>query len=191
MPDSTIPQEHHFLDDRQNLGGMEEQQSKASEADVKIHTYHCICSQLLLATTTPLQSLPTRVSSTDNAFIVQTPDLSSQNEIEGDNSNGKAPIEGDQPFALPMSTISSNKPQIIRRSDGFEKRYPELCGRCTLPIGYHLDWCMFDFSSDGEEGGERSGKRTDVVYLLPGGLVDTEGMLKGGKGIGKLETGRG
>lgn len=37
-------------------------------------------------------------------------------------------------------------------------------------IGYQLDWAQF---------GEKEGRREDVVYLLPGGLLSTDEMVQG------------
>ena len=114
-----------------------------------IHTYHCICTALVLSTPYALDSLPIR----------------------------SAPVQ-DQSAILPLAAnpetktaesrlhnvTSDRKPIVIRREDGFEKRSVLRCHRCKLVIGYKLD-------------GE--GIDTDVAFILPGGLVTTEDMKKG------------
>jgi hypothetical protein len=59
---------------------------------------------------------------------------------------------------------------MITRTDGFEKRYLQKCGRCRVVVGYQLDWGQY---------GEKEGRREDAVYLLPGGLLSTEEMGSG------------
>jgi hypothetical protein len=64
---------------------------------------------------------------------------------------------------------------------GFEKRYLQKCGRCGVVVGYQLDGEQF------ADGGR--GKREDVLYVLPGGVMTTEEMVEG-KDMGKgLELG--
>lgn len=125
-----------------------------------VHTYHCLCTQLLLASTTPLPSLPQRTR--DKASVcVLTP-----------SSAEYTPAPGSHYASLLNSTMES-KPSIIRREDGFEKRYIRNCARCKCAVGYQLDKSQFE-----EMKGE-SGRREDVVYLLPGGLQSTEDMKMG------------
>lgn len=61
---------------------------------------------------------------------------------------------------------------IIRGDQGFEKRYLQRCGRCNLTVGYQLDREQY-------QGIDGRGRREDVVYLLPGGLVTTKEMVDG------------
>lgn len=61
---------------------------------------------------------------------------------------------------------------IIRGEEGFEKRYLQKCGRCSIIVGYQLDKSQY-----GEE--KQLGRRDDVIYLLPGGLLTTEEMAAG------------
>lgn len=71
---------------------------------------------------------------------------------------------------------------LVRREDGFEKRWLLRCGRCRLVVGYRLDWNQFaEGGAGGEEVGKR-GRRDDVLYLLPGAVMTTEDM-KAGKGV--------
>lgn len=63
---------------------------------------------------------------------------------------------------------------IVQREDGYERRYVLDCSRCGLTLGYWLDWAQFD--------GAKTGRREDVVYLLPKGLVGTDEMVQGNIG---------
>ncbi|KER00045.1 hypothetical protein AUEXF2481DRAFT_24406 [Aureobasidium subglaciale EXF-2481] len=114
-----------------------------------IHTYHCICTQLVLATTTPLSTLKPRTS--DSSLILPLPDLSATTNH----------------YALLTNTTLDTAPTIIRLEDGFEKRYFHKCNRCDLSVGYSLD------KSQSEDG---KGMKGEVVFLLQGGLVGTENM---------------
>ena len=67
------------------------------------------------------------------------------------------------------STTIDRKPLIVRREDGFEKRWVWRCGRCRLGVGYSL----------GDGGVGEAGEKGKVVYLLPGGLVGTRDMREG------------
>jgi len=67
-------------------------------------------------------------------------------------------------YSLLLNTTVDRKPVIVRREDGFEKRWVRRCGRCRTGVGYMLE----------EEG--------KVVYLLEEGLVDTETLR--GRGVG-------
>lgn len=128
-----------------------------SSPEKTIHTYHCICTQLVLATTTPLSSLKTRTS--DSSHILPLPSLSSTSPTSH--------------YASLVSVTTDAKPTVIRLEDGFEKRYFHKCGRCELSIAYSLDKSQF------EETKAASGIREDVAFLVPGGLVETEDMKRG------------
>jgi hypothetical protein len=87
------------------------------------------------------------------------------------------PIKGEQHkstdhYGLMLSTTQDRQAEMIRSDDGFEKRYLQRCGRCGLVVGYQLDWQQF-------EGENKTGKREDVVFLLPGGFVTTSEMVMG------------
>ena len=69
---------------------------------------------------------------------------------------------------LSGSTYDGNSPTILKLEDGFEKRYGVQCRRCDLQIGYWLDKSQFE--------DKESGIRSDVIYILPGGLMSTEEM---------------
>ena len=68
-----------------------------------------------------------------------------------------------------MHTVADQNPMIIRREDGFEKRTLVRCERCRLTVAYRLDADHFEDSE--REAGQ------DTLYVLPGALVDTEGMM--------------
>ncbi len=94
-------------------------------------------------------------------------------------------------FAFLLGCLLDRKPIVVRRSDGFEKRYVQRCGRCKLVVGYQLDWAQFPITSGTDKSGQREdenqqqqterreGRRADVVYVLPGGLMDTQEMCAG------------
>jgi len=67
-----------------------------------------------------------------------------------------------------LNVVPDRRAITIRREDGFEKRTLLRCARCKLVVGYNLDL------EDAEE-------RLRPVYLLPGGMVNTEDMMKGNK----------
>ena len=60
---------------------------------------------------------------------------------------------------------------MVTSDEGFEKRYLQRCGRCSLVVGYQLDWQHFAV--------DRTGRREDYVFLLPGGFMTTSEMILG------------
>ncbi|KXS96698.1 hypothetical protein AC578_9436, partial [Pseudocercospora eumusae] len=116
-----------------------------------ISTYHCLCSELLLATPIPLPTLPLRQS--DNSHICK---------LSPDDEN----ITPDSAILTKSAEIESS-PLILRLDDGFEKRNLIKCGRCGTRFGYFL-W-------DSESGGVKE----DVGFLLQDGLVLTEELERG------------
>jgi hypothetical protein len=137
-----------------------------------ITTYHCICAQLLLASTQSITSLPTR-SSPDRSSILRLPAAS------------HAPEDLSE-YATLFGTVLDRDAVVIRGEEGFEKRYLQRCGRCKVVVGYMLDWGQFGDA----DGGGKVGRREDVVYLLPGGMVTTEEMAEGKDMGAGLELGR-
>ena len=65
-------------------------------------------------------------------------------------------------------TFDDADPVVLKLDDGFEKRYAARCKRCDIQIGYWLDKSQFE--------PEQKGRREDVMYLLPGGLMSTDEM---------------
>lgn len=182
----------------------------------QINTYHCICNQLLLATTYTLTSLPRRRSpGLDAALILPLPppphrssstsgsasSSASSSEDEADNPSEplREPKTGDSRnakisraarsnsgYSLMLSTTLDRKPIIVRREDGFEKRWLWRCGRCKVVVGYQLDEVHFRTSESGGYGTggaaqEKKRTREKVAYLLPGGLMTTSEMAQGKK----------
>ncbi|KAF3036512.1 hypothetical protein E8E11_004375 [Didymella keratinophila] len=125
------------------------------QASNTVYTYHCLCSHLLLATTTPLPALPTRQNSQDKAHIMPLPPANKSDSTSH--------------YGLLLSTRQERTAEIMTSDSGFEKRYLQRCGRCNLAVGYQLDWAAF--------GSERTGRRDDVVFLIPGGFMTTSEMI--------------
>lgn len=130
-------------------------------------TYHCLCTTLILTSTSDLQSLPCRAeSSQDGALILPPPiKITSSDELPAQELQSAS-------SAL-LNVVSSQKPVIIRREDGFEKRTLLRCARCKLVLGYLLD----------ETHPGTGGEDAKPVYLLPGGMISTSDMAKGVAGV--------
>ncbi|KAF2125129.1 hypothetical protein P153DRAFT_389977 [Dothidotthia symphoricarpi CBS 119687] len=137
------------------------------QASNTVYTYHCLCSHLLLATTTPLPSLPTRQNSRDKAHMMPLPPPPSPNARKDSQ-------QSTDHYGLLLSTRQERAAEIITSDEGFEKRYLQRCGRCNLTVGYQLDWQQFS--------ADRAGRREDVVFLLPGGFITTSDMIMGKTG---------
>ena len=185
--------------------------SHTGRIEAPVYTYHCLCKQLVLASTQPLTSLPIRASSIERPYVLHLPDqLPSKEDSDAEESKAEAdqnPSDSNekslqrsrqtQHFALLFRTAAASKAQIVRKSAGFEKRYLRCCARCNTPIGYQLDWCMFPdeegqwvTESNGQQR-KKAGRRMDYIYLFPGGVIDTSTMdetCDGGTPIGRLRT---
>ena len=133
----------------------------------EIHTYHCLCSTLLLATPYTLSTLPRRAPpSLDRAHILPLPPLSRPQTDTANTDIGTLRIDGPLPSLLTPNLRPARKALVVRREDGFEKRRMYRCGRCGVGVGYEI------LREDGE------GKDGRVVYLMEGGLVETGEMGK-------------
>lgn len=139
------------------------------QASNTVYTYHCLCSHLLLATTTPLPSLPQRTHSLDAAHIMPLPPPPPPSTTRRNTT----PQAKSDHYGLLLSTRIEKTAEIITSDNGFEKRYLQRCGRCSLVVGYQLDWQQFSV--------ERQGRREDYVFLIPGGFMTTREMLAGKK----------
>ncbi len=130
---------------------------------IQSHTYHCLCSTLILTTTHDLQTLPHRQEPVqDGALILAPPvDTTRSDNIE---TQTMKPLS-----SVLLDIAPERRPIIIRREDGFEKRTLLRCARCKIVIGYSLD----------EAHWETSGGTSRPVYLLPGGLLSTAEMAEG------------
>jgi hypothetical protein len=154
------------------------EESKISlAASNTVYTYHCLCTHLLIATTTPLPSLPTRQNSLDKAHIMPLPPPPTASTTLNKHKNTAALNDH---YGLLISTKLQPQPEMLCTDAGFEKRYLQKCGRCALTVGYQLDWAQF-----GDE--KKVGRREDVVFLLPGGFVTTREMVMGKAGGGGAE----
>lgn len=154
-----------------------DQASKISlAASNTVYTYHCLCTHLLIATTTPLPSLPTRQNSIDKAQIMPLPPPPTKATTHNKHNTAHAPNDH---YGLLLSTTLSRTPEMLCTDAGFEKRYLQKCGRCALTVGYQLDWAQFVDE-------KKVGRREDVVFLLPGGFITTREMVMG-KAAGRAE----
>lgn len=135
------------------------------QASNTVYTYHCLCSHLLLATSTPLPSLPTRQHSLDKAHIMPLPPAPTP------STRKNAPKASTDHYGILLSTRQDRNAEIVTSDSGFEKRYMQRCGRCNLAVAYQLDWQQFAV--------DRTGRRDDFVFLLPGAFVKTSDMILG------------
>lgn len=142
-----------------------------------VQTYHCICTNLVLATTFPLNNH----RQLDRSIILPNPSLSPRQEaaLIGDETNSS--VEDNHVPELHTITqlvgtsARDSQTLIIRSDEGIEKRYLIQCSRCKVTLGYQLDWDQF--TTQGEASvSTRNGRRDDVVYLLEGAVITTEAM---------------
>lgn len=137
-----------------------------------VYTYHCICAQLLFASTTPLSTLARRSKehSSDDAYILS---LRAPPDPEEADASSFASHHAMILSASPLPT-----PSIVRlEAGGFDKRWSWRCARCDLVWGYQLDWAQWVRSR--ESATRREGRREDVVYVLPGSVKATDEMGHG------------
>lgn len=145
----------------------------------RVQTYHCMCTNLILATTYPLS----RHRKLDRSLILPIPSISPRQAAalagSGVNDTIKDDVQSSSAYSLTQllgTTATDTQPPILIRSDdGIEKRYLLHCTRCKLTLGYQLDWEQCGYQSEGS-GASRSGRREDVMYLLEGAVVTTEEM---------------
>jgi hypothetical protein len=141
-----------------------------------IYTYHHICSQLVLASTHLLVSLPHRATpSLDQAIILPLGSTShsadSDSDLEDTRRASTALTREDYGYSIVLSTVHDKKQVVVRGEDGFEKRLLFRCGRCKVVLGYELDKMQFGDVDHGRVG--------RIVYLLPKALMTTEEMEQG------------
>lgn len=139
-------------------------------------TYHCLCTNLILGTTFLLSRLPQRAKPClDSAYILPCPSgsLDRADLDSGDFGDDEdLAMGGNHTFLL---SLTAEGPLMIRGEEGFEKRWPLRCKRCKLIVGYQLDSSQFKQNV----ATLSSGKKDDVIYLLPGAMVTTEEMREG------------
>lgn len=115
----------------------------------RVHSYHCICTTPVLITS---QSL--------SKFTHRSPPVQDQALI--------IPLSSSPPSHI-HNLDADKRPTIIVREDGFEKRLLLRCTRCQVVVGYKLAESHFEDAATAEE----------VVYILPGGLIETGDMILG------------
>lgn len=122
----------------------------------QVRTYHCLCTQLVLASNASLSDFAVRKS--DQSIICPL--------VPG-HSNSLAAR------AMLHHTVTAAKPIVLQLDDGYEKRWEQICPRCETTLGYQLDMSQYDPEL------QSTGRRDDVIYLLPGGLMTTQDMMEG------------
>ena len=91
---------------------------------------------------------------------------------------GSGTQEPEVRYSLLLNTTLDKRPVMVRREDGYEKRWVRRCGRCRTGVGYVLGSADVGSGVGAErEGGVAGG---GVVYLLEEGLVETEVLKAGG-----------
>ena len=163
----------------------------------KIHSYHCLCSTLVLATPYILSNLPRRLPpAKDQALILPLPPLSSSyrdpkhEQAEELKANQGLADEGDgvqeaktppndkylPSFLLPSLRLA-RKHIIVAREDGWEIRKIWRCGRCGIVIGYEIETEEKTVARGDHTKRHNQLEDLRVVYLLAEGLVETEEMI--------------
>lgn len=159
-----------------------------SMSSTHISTYHCICSEVLFASTRPLTEFATRQS--DHAAICtiinNSSSSSNSNSNHSSNSAGKEEEErkGEEETKTKNNSNSSillsnaiaierkekgkekEKEEdfpclILKLDDGFEKRYPVQCPRCGVCFAYQLDGSQWV-----EDGNEKEKEKDDDVRRM-------------------------
>ncbi|TGO81060.1 hypothetical protein BPOR_1382g00010 [Botrytis porri] len=170
----------------------------------EINTYHCAyCTNLLLATTHTISTLPKRKGTGDGSFILPVsgvaPGFGRQGEgrerdgdamditREGISADGEEVKDGEEQEPLPsygytnlLSLTQPSKQVIIRKEDGFEKRGVWKCGRCAVAVGYEV-WGEGNGGDKGKEVEGEEGFEGKILYLLRGSLISTAVMRSGKK----------
>lgn len=151
---------------------------------VHVTTYHCICTQLLLATPYSLPALPQRRH--DHARILQlgkppahigepqedsAHDASVTTRPESSKGDGQGEQQSAPLYSFLLNTTLDRRAVIVRREDGFEKRWIRRCARCKTGVGYVLA------EPEGEAG------PGEVVYLLEDGMVETSALAGSWTGL--------
>lgn len=146
----------------------------------QIHTYHCVCTSLLLASTHSLSSLPRRSSdagSIDAAHIL--PQSATSDLLNKADLHQKLPLEG---YTMLLGLDKDTKKIIIRRNDGFEKRILYRCSRCRIVVGYEVLRQCENLKFENEDSSHNQvldpldSCRGKTIYLIPGGIMSTSVM---------------
>lgn len=168
-----------------------------------ISTYHCICSEVLFASTRPLTEFATRQSdSAAICTIINNSNNSSSNSNSNHSSNsageeeeGKGEEQTKTKSNSTNSILLSNAIAIERKEkekgkekeeedfpclilkldDGFEKRYPVQCPRCGVCFAYQLDGSQWV-----ESGNEKEKEKDDEDVRRTGRRCDVLYVLREG-----------
>lgn len=152
-----------------------------------ISTYHCICSEVLFASTRPLTEFATRQSDHAAICTIINSSGSSNNSNSNHSSNSagkeeeKEQKEGEETktkntnnsnsillsnaIAIERKEKGKEKEEdfpclILKLDDGFEKRYPVQCPRCGVCFAYQLDGSQW--VENGNEKEKEKEKDDDV-----------------------------
>lgn len=115
-------------------------------------SYHCICGTLLLVLPgyANLEGLPRRKAKD----LEQTPVLVIKSNII--------------PQPVVLNSARDKKALIVKRPDGYEKRWLWKCTRCKVPWAYELN----------SEGREQDSTEGRAMCLLADGLTSTPELEK-------------
>lgn len=148
-----------------------------------ISTYHCICSEVLFASTRPLTEFATRQSdsaaictiinnssssnsnsnsnhSSNSAGKEEEKEQKGEEETKTKNNNSNNSILLSNAIAIERKEKEKGKEEedfpclILKLDDGFEKRYPVQCPRCGVCFAYQLDGSQWV-----EDGNEKEKER--------------------------------
>lgn len=153
-----------------------------------ISTYHCICSEVLFASTRPLTEFATRQSdsaaictiisnsnnsssnsnnnhSSNSAGKEEEKEQKGEEETKTKNNNSNNSILLSNAIAIERKEKGKEKEEdfpclILKLDDGFEKRYPVQCPRCGVCFAYQLDGSQW--VEDGNEKEKEKEKDDDV-----------------------------
>lgn len=154
-----------------------------------ISTYHCICSEVLFASTRPLTEFATRQSdsaaictiinnssssnsnsnsnhSSNSAGKEEEKEQKGEEETKTKNNNSNNSILLSNAIAIERKEKEKGKEEedfpclILKLDDGFEKRYPVQCPRCGVCFAYQLDGSQW--VEDGNEKEKEKEKDDDM-----------------------------
>lgn len=173
-----------------------------------ISTYHCICSEVLFASTRPLTEFATRQSDHAAICTIINNSRSSSNNSNSNHSSNSAGKEEEEERKGEEETKTKNNSNnssillsnaiaierkekgkekekeedfpclILKLDDGFEKRYPVQCPRCGVCFAYQLDGSQW--VENGNEKEEEKGKEKDDDVRRMGRRCDVLYVLREG-----------
>ena len=100
--------------------------SAAAQPDSPLTVYYCLCGEFALVVDRPLSALPTRPL--DRAHVLRCLDAASPSASASD--------PGRKARVFKISALQA-PPKLVQHPDArAEKRFPFICTRCRLEIGY-------------------------------------------------------